>query len=62
MWGSFYGPALVSHVRCRECGYAYNGRTGGSNTLAAVLFVSIPLVLIVGIIIGVVILLIKRGG
>src|SRR5262245_40471404 len=29
-WGSFYGPALFTHVRCPECGYAYNGRTGRS--------------------------------
>src|SRR5581483_10394388 len=24
-WGSFYGPALFTHVRCRKCGTAYNG-------------------------------------
>src|SRR5205807_988452 len=31
VWGSFYGPALFNHVRCRECGYAYNGVKGTSN-------------------------------
>jgi endogenous inhibitor of DNA gyrase (YacG/DUF329 family) len=31
LWGSFYGPSLCTHVRCPECGYAYNGRTGESN-------------------------------
>jgi DNA-directed RNA polymerase subunit M/transcription elongation factor TFIIS len=51
-WGSFYGPALFSHVRCPECGYAYNGKTGGSNLIPAIVFVTIPLLLIVGIIAG----------
>jgi DNA-directed RNA polymerase subunit M/transcription elongation factor TFIIS len=51
-WGSFYGPALLTHVRCPECGYAYNGRTGGSNTLAATFFVLVPLILIAAIIFG----------
>jgi hypothetical protein len=51
-WGSFYGPALFTHVRCPECQYAYNGRTGRSNTLPAVLFVAIPALLILGIIGG----------
>ncbi|HYT94360.1 MAG TPA: hypothetical protein VEL76_36935, partial [Gemmataceae bacterium] len=32
-WGSFYGPALLTHVRCRQCGHAYNGKTGRSNAL-----------------------------
>src|SRR5262245_13481889 len=51
-WGSFYGPAMLTHVRCPKCGYAYNGRTGGSNTVAAVLFVMVPLILILAIIFG----------
>jgi hypothetical protein len=45
-WGSFYGPALLTHVRCRECGGTYNGRTGGSNLIPAILFVTVALVLI----------------
>jgi predicted RNA-binding Zn-ribbon protein involved in translation (DUF1610 family) len=53
-WGSFYGPALLTHVRCPQCGYAYNGRTGRSNLLWAILCVLIPLVLILAIIGGVV--------
>src|SRR5205823_11624228 len=28
-WGSFYGPAMFNHVECPDCGYRYNGRTGG---------------------------------
>jgi predicted Zn finger-like uncharacterized protein len=52
-WGSFYGPALLTHVRCPQCGYAYNGRTGRSNVLAATLFVLVPLLLIIAIVVGV---------
>jgi predicted RNA-binding Zn-ribbon protein involved in translation (DUF1610 family) len=48
-WGSFYGPALFSHVRCPACRYAYNGRSGGSNLIPAIIFVTIPLVLILAI-------------
>lgn len=59
-WGSFYGPALFTHVRCLECGYGYNGRTGRSNLAPAVLFVTIPAVLIVTIIAGIVVLLMNR--
>ena len=56
-WGSFYGPALFTHVRCPRCDYAYNGRTGGSNTVAAVFFVLIPLLLILGILFGLLVVL-----
>jgi predicted Zn finger-like uncharacterized protein len=42
-WGSFYGPALFSHVRCPGCGYGYNGKTGGSNLIPAIIFVLVPL-------------------
>jgi hypothetical protein len=42
-WGGFVGPALLSHVRCRECGYCYNGKTGSDNVLNIILYISIPL-------------------
>jgi len=48
-WGSFYGPALFTHVRCPECGYAYNGKSGGSNLVPAIIFIVVPLVLILAI-------------
>jgi rubredoxin len=31
-WGGPIGPRLLSHVRCKRCGLAFNGRTGQSNT------------------------------
>jgi hypothetical protein len=49
-WGSFYGPAMFTHVRCQECGYCYNGKTGGSNVIPATIFVTVPLVGILAII------------
>ena len=49
-WGSFYGPALLNHVRCVGCGYKYNGRNGRSNWLPAAIFVMVPLILIVAVI------------
>jgi predicted Zn finger-like uncharacterized protein len=60
-WGSFYGPRLFTHVACQECGYCYNGKTGRSNLLAAIIFVSMPLLGIVGIIGGIVWMLMQRG-
>jgi predicted Zn finger-like uncharacterized protein len=49
-WGSFYGPAMFHHVRCRECGYRYNGRSGRSNLIPAIICITIPTVLIAGIV------------
>jgi predicted Zn finger-like uncharacterized protein len=48
-WGSFYGPAMFTHVRCPECDYAYNGKTGRSNIIPAVIFFTLPLLAIFGI-------------
>jgi transposase-like protein len=60
-WGSFYGPALFTHVRCPECDYAYNGRTGGSNLIPAIVFVTVPLVGII-ILLGVIFYLLHSRG
>jgi predicted Zn finger-like uncharacterized protein len=60
-WGSFYGPALFTHVRCPKCGYAYNGRTGRSNLIPAIFFVTIPAILIAVIVVFVVFMVLKAG-
>jgi predicted Zn finger-like uncharacterized protein len=60
-WGSFYGPALLCHVRCQECGATYNGRSGRSNLIPAILFVSLPLLVIGGILAWVFTVLRERG-
>lgn len=51
-WGSFYGPALFHHVRCPSCNYAYNGRTGKSNVVPIILFITVPLILLVALLFG----------
>lgn len=59
-WGSHIGPRLFHHVRCRECGYAYNGMTGGSNMLWAAIFLTIPALAILAIIAVTVYLILSR--
>jgi predicted RNA-binding Zn-ribbon protein involved in translation (DUF1610 family) len=53
-WGSFYGPALLAHVRCSHCGKTYNGRSGRSNLIPAILFllVTLGLIFVVLVVIG----------
>jgi hypothetical protein len=46
-WGGMVGPILLSHVRCRECGWCYNGKTGSDNRLNILLYIVIPLVVLV---------------
>jgi hypothetical protein len=58
-WGSFYGPAMFHHVRCRDCGYTYNGKTGRSNVIPAIFFVTIPALLIAVILGGLTLVLIS---
>ncbi|HEY7330840.1 MAG TPA: hypothetical protein VH592_24580 [Gemmataceae bacterium] len=48
-WGSYYGSALFAHVRCPVCDHTYNGRTGRSNLIPAIIFVTVPLLLILAI-------------
>jgi len=60
-WGSFYGPAMFNHVRCPECGYKYNGRSGRSNMIPAIIFVAVPLIGILGILGGILYMLISRN-
>jgi hypothetical protein len=52
-WGSYYGPKLFNHVRCQQCGTAYNGKTGGSNLIPAIIFITVPaigIILLLGVI------------
>jgi predicted Zn finger-like uncharacterized protein len=60
-WGSWYGPALLNHVRCTKCGTTYNGKSGRSNLIGAILFVVVPLVGIAGVI-GVIISILQSKG
>jgi hypothetical protein len=42
-WGGMLGPAMFNHVRCNECGTAYNGRTGNYNTTAITIYTLVSL-------------------
>ena len=44
-WGGFLGPALITHVRCKECGRCYNGRTGGYNTAGIAIYTIVCVVI-----------------
>ena len=46
-WGGFIGPRLVHEVRCKNCGKAYNGKTGGSVTRNVVIYTLIFTILVV---------------
>jgi hypothetical protein len=48
-WGSFYFTALFKHVACPACGCRYNGRTGRSNLLPAVLCVGVAAAALLGV-------------
>jgi hypothetical protein len=60
-WGSFYITALCCHVGCPECGCRYNGRTGRSNLLPAILCVSVALAGMIGLLGVIYYLLHSRG-
>lgn len=37
-WGGVLGPKMLSHVKCQQCGLAYNGKSGQSNTKGIVIY------------------------
>jgi hypothetical protein len=37
-WGGLLGPKMLSHVKCRNCGLTYNGKSGQSNTTGIVIY------------------------
>ena len=50
-WGGMLGPKMLSHVKCQQCGLAYNGKSGQSNTTGIVIYAVIVNVIVFGIII-----------
>jgi phage FluMu protein Com len=51
-WGGLVGPAILTHVRCNDCGTCYNGRTGKSNNVAIAIYLGVGLLF--GVMAGVV--------
>ena len=54
-WGGVLGPALLTHVKCPECGTTYNGKTGESNTTGIIVYS-----VVVGIIVLAAVVLLSR--
>ena len=50
-WGGILGPKLLTHVKCPDCGTAYNGKTGGSNTTGITIYALAGAAIGVGVVI-----------
>lgn len=48
-WGGILGPKLLTHVKCVQCGKAFNGKTGKSNDTAITIYLIVSLVIGAGI-------------
>lgn len=48
-WGGLLGPKMLSHVKCRNCGLAYNGKSGQSNTTGIIIYSIVVFVIFLGI-------------
>lgn len=44
-WGGMLGPKLFTHVKCRNCGTKYNGKTGRSNDAAIAIYLVVSVLL-----------------
>lgn len=40
-WGGLLGPKMMTHVKCTQCGTAYNGKTGQSNTTKIAIYMGV---------------------
>ena len=50
-WGGVLGPRLLSHVKCRQCGTGYNGKTGKSNTPAILIYSLVVLAIVIAVLV-----------
>ncbi len=55
-WGGIVGPKMLSHVKCGQCGLAYNGKSGQSNTTGIVIYSVIAFVIFFALGIGVILI------
>jgi phage FluMu protein Com len=51
-WGGVLGPRLLCHVKCRDCGTAYNGRTGNYNTVGIIIYSTVALSIAFAFLVG----------
>jgi len=50
-WGGILGPKMLTHVKCVQCGQAYNGKSGKSNDTAIAIYLAVSLA--IGVALGV---------
>ncbi len=50
-WGGLIGPSLLTHVTCDECGAAFNGKTGRSNTVGIIVYSVIVLIIAIAVLV-----------
>lgn len=50
-WGGLIGPKLLTHVKCRACGHAYNGKSGKDTTTNIIIYSVVVGVLALGLVV-----------
>jgi hypothetical protein len=55
-WGGMLGPKLFTHVKCAQCGQAYNGKTGRSNDTAIAIYLGVSCLIGVAIFVALAVL------
>ena len=50
-WGGVLGPKVLSHVKCPQCGKAYNGKSGRDNTTGIVIYSAVVAVVVLGFVV-----------
>ena len=48
-WGGILGPRMLSHVKCRQCGLTYNGKTGESNNTKIAIYMIVVFLVSLGL-------------
>lgn len=50
-WGGILGPKILTHVKCRDCGSKYNGKSGKDNTAGIVIYSAVVAILVLGLVV-----------
>ncbi len=50
-WGGVLGPKILTHVKCPQCGKAFNGKSGKDNTTGIVIYSAVVAVVILGMVV-----------
>lgn len=50
IWSGLIVPRLLNHVKCKDCGITYNGKTGQLDILRLILYNAVTLVIVIFVI------------